>query len=172
MRCVLPVISVCWALILGGGVASAQGNVGFPVGDVGQVLRQHEQPYTQWHIPPSPLQRLTKRSRAWIAAETQRQAQSPRDALLVFLDIEKTVGADVLRRAKRERVNSADLLNAVLFKIMMDGEAEVAKQAEAARGAGDAAVLAEAEARLAKSIANRKWAMELQSQTSLYFAAM
>jgi hypothetical protein len=137
---------------------AAQGATGFPMGDVGQVLRQAEQPLTSWAPPPGPLKRLSKASKAWIRAETERQVAHPRDAMQVRLDIEKALADDVGRRARRERIAPFDYYNAILFQIMLDAEV-------AAERNGDAA-------RLAQARAHREWAGELQSQNSLYMSAM
>lgn len=138
--------------------AAAQGATGFPMGDVGQVLRQAEQPLTSWAPPPGPLKRLSKTSKAWIAAETQRQIAAPREPAQVRLDIETALKDNVMRRARRERIAPPDFYNAILFQIMLDAEA-------AAERSGDPA-------RLAQARAHRQWAGELQSQNSLYMSAM
>ena len=154
------VLLATWACLAAGGfsTAAAQGSTGFPMGDVGQVLRQSEQPLTAWAPPPGPLRRLSRASRSWIAAETRRQIDSPRDPLAVRLELEKVLEDDVRRRARRERIAPEHFYNAILFQIMLDAEA-------AAEGRGDAA-------RLAQARAHRRWAAELQSQNSLFMSAM
>lgn len=139
-------------------IAAAQGSTGFPMGDVGQVLRQSEQPLTDWAPPPGPLHRLSRASKAWIGAETRRQIDSPRNPLVVRLELEKALEDDVRRRARRERIAPEHFYNAILFQIMLKAEA-------AAEARGDAA-------RVTQARADRRWAAELQSQNSLFMSAM
>lgn len=156
------VIVALGVVALAGG-AAAQGATGFPMGDVGQVLRRAEQPLTSWPAPPGPLKRLSKRSRTWIAAETKRQTQSPREPLQVLASIRAELREDVLRRAKRERIEPGDYYNAILLQIMLGAEEAVERSTLHA----DAGPTAE---RRAQARANRAWAGELQSQNSLYMA--
>lgn len=149
-----------------GSAAAAQGATGFPMGDVGQVLRRAEQPLTSWSAPPGPLKRLSKASKAWISAETRRQAQAPREPLQVLSSVEAELREDVLRRARRERIAPKDYYNAILFQIMLGAEDAVGRSASQA--GGDPAVAE----RLAQARANREWAGQLQSQNSLYMSAM
>jgi hypothetical protein len=146
------------------GAAAAQGATGFPMGDVGQVLRRAEQPLTNWSAPPGPLNRLSTTSKAWISAETKRQAQAPREPLQVLSSVEAELQKDVLRRARRERIPPKDYYNAILFQIMLGAEDVVERSTS--RAGGDLV----ATQRLTQARANREWVGELQSQNSLYMA--
>lgn len=142
--------------------AAAQGATGSPVMDVGQVLRQAEQPFTRWEAPPSPLTRLPKTARKWIAEETARQAEAPRAPLDLMLAADRTMAKDITRLSKRERINPNEILTAVVLKILIDAEAQVAK----------APAGPDTTARLAQAAAHRKEVVGWASQTSLYMAAM
>lgn len=163
------------AIFVGGALATgaaAQGATGFPMGDVGQVLRQHEQPLTQWTPPPGPLKRLPRTARAWIRTETGRQVETPRRPIQVLLAIESALAPDVMRLSKRERIRPDDIQYAILMRIMLDAEAAAARDAETAARAGDPALADAAAGKLARASANRAWAGKLQSANSLYMAAM
>jgi hypothetical protein len=142
--------------------AAAQGSTGFPMGDVGQVLRQAEQPLTQWAAPPSPLTRLSRASRDWVRDETRRQVETPGEPVELMLAADKALARDVLRLAKRERINPHEILTAVVLKIVMDAEAELAGGPKTPETA----------AKLARASEHRKTVVDWSSQNSLYMAAM
>jgi len=142
--------------------ALAQGATGSPMMDVGQVLRQAEQPLTQWAPPPSLLTKLPRASRGWMRAETQRQVQAPREPVDLLLVVDKTMGKDIKRLSKQTRIHPHEILVAVVLKIVMDAETKVAN---APKGLGH-------EPRLAVAAAHRKEVIGWASENSLLLAAM
>ncbi|HYG26508.1 MAG TPA: hypothetical protein VD906_06355, partial [Caulobacteraceae bacterium] len=121
-----PQLLIILAALAAPGVAAAQGATGHPMMDVGQVLRQAEQPLTQWAPPPSLLVKLRRDSRDWIREETRRQVETPREPLDLLLAADKAIGKDVAKLSRRIRIAPQEILTGVVLKIVIEAEAEVA----------------------------------------------
>lgn len=149
-------------LLLVPGIAAAQGSTGSPMMDVGQVLRQHEQPLTQWAPPPSLLVKLRRESRDWMREKTLRQIENPREPVELLLAADRTIGKDVSRLAKRIRIAPHEILTAVVLKIVIGAEVAVANQPKGP----------EQLVRLERAAADRKEVIGWASENSLLLAAM
>lgn len=72
-------------------------------------------------MPPkvtSPIRRMSKDARTWIDAERARQLAEPGDLVELAYDIETNLGPDLIKVAKRERIDTRDLIMAIMFHIM------------------------------------------------------
>lgn len=160
--------------LLAAGQAAAQGATGFSIGDFVQRRLEQAQAGKQHPIPPSALNRLSKGSRLWIRAEAQRQAKALRAPAEVALDIETNLYKDIYKLAKRERLDMADVSNAILLKVMIEADADADRELRKARRAvkdgGDPALVQVAEERSAQSKALLREALSEQSQASLVMA--
>lgn len=74
----------------------------------------------------SPLKRLPKSARDWIAAEKTRLAAEPRPLEELVFDIQYDLEKDILKVAERERLDTHDLIMVMLFDIT-SGAAEAVK---------------------------------------------
>lgn len=66
----------------------------------------------------SPVQRLSKDARAWIAEERARQLEQPGDLVELAYDIETSIGPAILKIAERERIDTRDVILVVMYDIM------------------------------------------------------
>lgn len=84
----------------------------------------------------SPVKRLSKPARTWIEAERQRQLAKPGDLVELAFEIETNIGPALLKLAERERIDTHDLIMAIMFEIMNGAKAELQgdlRKLEAAR---------------------------------------
>lgn len=65
----------------------------------------------------SPLKRLPKTARAWVAEEKKRFAAAPRPLEALVFDIQYELEKDILKVAERERLDTHDLITVMLFDI-------------------------------------------------------
>lgn len=65
----------------------------------------------------SPLRRMARASREWIAAEKARQAKAPTPLIETVVELEEQFGDDIIKVAKRERIDTHDLIMVTLFDI-------------------------------------------------------
>ena len=120
----------------------------------------------------TPLGSLSKASRAWITAEIKRQTETPKpvEELSVYVDFE--LHEDEIRVARQHRLNTVDIVRAVTLEITQEAEDSIAKALQAARKAGDEVAIKTASERLTVATANRKAAMNLQTEASRALAGL
>lgn len=88
----------------------------------------------------SPLKRLSRNARSWIADQEVHQAQAPRPLIEIVVELEYEIGDDILRVAKRERIDTHDLIMVVLFDIVRGADERIGaelRRLEAARAPAD-----------------------------------
>ena len=109
------------ALFVGGAMAAlACGAALTPDGALAQGANA-DGLYMKPAVPPaetSPIRRLSDPAQAWVRAEEARQTATPGDMLLLAMDIEENIGPAVLKVAERERLDSRDVVLAVMYEIM------------------------------------------------------
>jgi len=152
--------------------AAAQGNAGFSVGD---LVYAHSvvQGRTQDHgSPDSPFSQVSKEARGWIAAETKRQIDTPRTPDEVASSVDTALADDEMRLSKRYSIDPADITRAVTLLIMADAEDGASKLARQARKSGDPVVAQAAAEKAAHATANRKAAVKMQSEISMFLATL
>jgi hypothetical protein len=71
----------------------------------------------------SPIERLDKPAKTWIAEERARQAAAPGDLVELAFNIETSIGPSILKIGKREKIDSRDLILVVMHDIV-DGAKE------------------------------------------------
>ncbi|HYG27881.1 MAG TPA: hypothetical protein VD906_13350 [Caulobacteraceae bacterium] len=69
-------------------------------------------------VETSPVQRLPKEARDWIAAERERQAARPGGLERLALDVDREMGPAIAKAAKRERMGTGDLLLFIMYDIV------------------------------------------------------
>lgn len=144
--------------------ALAQGSTGNPMMDVGQVLRQAEQPLTYWHTPPSPLTRLSRVSRDWMRDETKRQIAAPTSPLTLMVEVDKALGADIRKMSRRQRINQGEITTAIVLKIVIEAEQAIATEAKSGTP--------ESAAKLKLAETHRKEVVSWSTENILLMAAM
>lgn len=73
----------------------------------------------------SPIRRLQKPARNWIEEERRRQVAKPGDLVELAFDIETTIGPAILKLAERERIDTHDLIMAIMFDITNGAKSEL-----------------------------------------------
>ena len=119
----------------------------------------------------SPVRRLPKPARKWIEEERQRQLAKPGDLVALGLEIELAIGPAILKIAERERIDTRDVIMAIMYEVMKGAGDELKsdiRKLETARAKG--ALAPADDARLAEMIARKteidmKVAEVVRSQT-------
>lgn len=93
-------------------------------------------------MPPketSPVKRLPKTARDWIAAERERQAANPTPLVDTVLEIEENLNKEILKVAERERIDTHDLIMVILYDIIQGAAEDTTSELRKAerRGAPD-----------------------------------
>jgi hypothetical protein len=76
----------------------------------------------------SPLERLDKPAKVWIAEERVRQAAAPGDLVELAFNIETSIGPSILKVGKRERIDSRDLILVVMHDVVSGAKEDLARQ--------------------------------------------
>lgn len=84
----------------------------------------------------SPVQRLKDDAREWIARERARQAVNPTALIDLAVDIEREIGPDLDKVARRERIGDGDLFLVVMYDIVAGAQDDAAKTLEQLRASG------------------------------------
>lgn len=66
----------------------------------------------------SPLSRMPREAQAWIAAEQARQTDRPGDLVELAYDIETNIGQAIMDIARRERIDTRDIILVVMLDVM------------------------------------------------------
>jgi hypothetical protein len=158
--------------VLPAAVAVAQGNAGFPLGD---IVYAHGvvQGRTQDHgSPDSPFSQVSKETRDWIAAETKRQIDAPRTPDEVASSVDTALVEDEMRLSKSYSIDPADITKAITLMIMADAEDGASRLVRQARKSGDPVAAQAAAEKAAHATANRKAAVKMQSEVSMFLATL
>jgi hypothetical protein len=144
---------------------------GTPMGDLMDLNQFATRGFmNQWSATrPTHLSGMSPSAEAWLDAQVQIQAETPRSPQEVAAAIDATLGEAIDEAAKAEGVRPRDVSRALVLKVMLDTKSALAR--EARRVGGVAAPGAPSwEERLAQADANRRAALALQSTTSLALA--
>lgn len=166
------------ATLLAGLMASpalAQGNAGFPVGDIyatHEVLQKRAETTSMLESPGSPLGQLSKSSRAWIREETKRQSAQPTELSDLVASVHTVLAKDEDRIARAHRIDPMDVTRIVTLLITADAEDAAIRAMKKTQKEGDPAALQAAADRAAKATQNRKDAAAMQSEVSMALAQM
>lgn len=158
------------ALALAPSMAAAQQS-GSPMGDAQDMNRLATRgTMNQWAATrPAQTGGLSPESMAWLADQTERQTIAPVDAATLSQEIDAALGVDIKRVARDQDVKPKDLSRALLLKVMMDAKWSVERELKAARQSNDPDA-PKIQARLDQAEANRKAAVQMQTQKSTQIA--
>jgi hypothetical protein len=84
----------------------------------------------------SPIRRMQKKARAWVAEERARQKAKPGDLVELAFEIETNIGPAILKLAERERIDTHDLIMAIMYDITKGASDEIAADLRRMRKAG------------------------------------
>jgi hypothetical protein len=73
----------------------------------------------------SPVKRLSKPARVWIETERARQLAQPGDLVELAFDIQTEIGPAILKVAERERIDTHDMITAIMFDILKGASDEL-----------------------------------------------
>jgi hypothetical protein len=158
------------ALALAPSMAAAQQS-GSPMGDIQDANRLATRgTMNQWAATrPSQTGGLSPETMGWLADQTQRQIFAPVDAATLSKEIDASLADDIKRVARDQDVKPKDLSRALLLKVMMDAKWSIERELKAAKQSHDPDT-AKIEAGLDQAEANRKAAVQMQTQKSTQIA--
>jgi hypothetical protein len=158
------------ALALAPSMAGAQQS-GSPMGDAQDMNRLATRgTMTQWAATrPAQTGGFSPETMSWLADQTQRQIIAPVDAATLSKQIDSALADDLKRVARDQGVKAKDLSRALLLKVMMDAKWSVEREFKAAK-AGNDPDTPKIQARLDQAEANRKAAVQMQTQKSTQIA--
>lgn len=144
---------------------------GSPMGDIQDMNRLATRgTMNQWAATrPSKTGDLSPETMSWLADQTQRQIIAPVDAATLSGQIDASLADDIKRVARDQGVKPKDLSRALLLKVMMDAKWSVERELKAAKAANDPEA-PKIQARLDQAEANRKAAVQMQTQKSTQIA--
>jgi len=73
----------------------------------------------------SPVKRLSKKARVWIEEERVRQLAKPGDLIELAFHIQTEIGPAILKIAERERIDTHDMITAIMFEILKGASDEL-----------------------------------------------
>jgi hypothetical protein len=76
----------------------------------------------------SPVERLDKPAKAWIAAERVRQAAEPGDLVELAFNIETNIGPSILKIGKREKIDTRDLILVIMHDVVSGANEDLGRQ--------------------------------------------
>lgn len=144
---------------------------GSPMGDLQDLNRFATRGFmNQWSATrPARLESLSPAGKKWLKAQVARQATAPRPAVDVAADVDQALPADIKELAREQDVRPQDVSRALVLKIMMDTKNALAIAAHRARNVPEKGAPGWDE-RIAQAEANRRAAVDMQSDVSMALA--